>query len=84
MQKNKVDKNMTLGEVVQKYPKSAEIMMKYGLHCIGCHVAAWETIEQGAQVHGMDRKEVDKMVEEINSAISKDKKQPVEHNAKTV
>lgn len=70
MAKNKVDKNITLGEAVQKFPQSAEIMMKYGLHCIGCHVAAWETIEQGATAHGMNDKEIDKMIEEINKAIS--------------
>lgn len=77
MTKQEVDKNMTLGEVVQKFPESAEIMMNYGLHCIGCHVAAWETIEQGALGHGMNEKESDKMIEEINVAINKNKKQPI-------
>jgi len=74
MVKEKVDKNMTLGEVVQKFPKSAEVMMNYGLHCIGCHVASWETIEQGAQGHGMGEKEIEKMVNEINEKISSKKK----------
>ena len=64
--KNKIDKNMTLGEVVSKFPGSAEIMMKYGLHCIGCHVAVWETLEQGAMAHGMSKKELDDMLNELN------------------
>jgi hybrid cluster-associated redox disulfide protein len=67
----KVTKNMTLGEVVEKYPASAVIMMKYGLHCVGCHAASWETIEQGAKAHGMSSKEIDKMLKEINKEISK-------------
>ena len=31
----KVTKDMTIGEVVRKYPAAAEIMLSYGLHCVG-------------------------------------------------
>ncbi len=61
--------DMTLGEVVTKYPETAQVMFKYGLHCIGCHVAAWETVEQGATAHGMSKKEIEKMLKEMNEAI---------------
>lgn len=59
-------KTMTLGDTVTKYPKSVKIFMKYGLHCIGCHVATWETIEQGAISHGMSNEELDNMLKELN------------------
>ena len=72
--KAKITKEMMLGEIIGKNPKSAGIMMKHGLHCIGCHVASWETIEQGAQGHGMGEKEIEKMVNEINEKISSKKK----------
>ncbi len=74
MAKENINKSMTLGEVVEKFPESAEVMMNYGLHCIGCHVASWETIEQGALGHGMGEKEIEKMVNEINKKISSKKK----------
>ena len=51
----KISKDMTLGEVIQKYPEVVSIMLKYDLHCVGCHVAAYETLEQGALGHGMDK-----------------------------
>jgi len=66
----KVTKDMTLGEVVNKYPDAAQIMLKYGLHCIGCHVASFETIEQGCKSHGMDDKQIEKMLKEINEALT--------------
>jgi len=69
---DKINRDMTLGETVQRFPQSADVMMRYGLHCIGCHVAFWETIEQGAQGHGMGSKEIDKMIEEINATIKKE------------
>ena len=62
-----VTKKMSIGEVVTKYPKSVEVMLKYGLHCVGCSVAAWESLEDGAKRHGLSDKDIDKMIAEINS-----------------
>jgi len=70
-EKKIINEKMTLGEVVEKYPKTAEVMLNYGLHCIGCHVATWETIEQGAYSHGMDKKMLNKMVSEMNNVAVK-------------
>lgn len=65
----KVNKNMTFSDVLTKYPESWEVMQNCGLHCIGCHGAAFETIEQGSLMHGMSEEDVDKMVNEINKKI---------------
>jgi len=63
---DKITKDMLIGEVIQKAPKSAEIMMDYGLHCIGCCGAAMESIEQGAKMHGMSDEKIDEMVKKMN------------------
>ncbi len=68
-----VTKEMTFGEVLQKHPECAEAMLSRGMHCCGCHMAASETIEQGAVAHGMPGKEIDDMVKEMNKIISKKK-----------
>ena len=68
-EKPKITADMTLGEAVSKYPQTIEVLFRYGLHCIGCHVSAYETIEQGALAHGLDEKGVKKMVEEMNKKI---------------
>ena len=65
----KVTKEMMIGEVVSKFPESAEILMKNGLHCIGCHVAAFESLEQGFQAHGMEEKKIDEVMKEINEKL---------------
>ncbi|MDO8740102.1 MAG: DUF1858 domain-containing protein [Candidatus Woesearchaeota archaeon] len=59
---------MTIGEVVLKYPNTATVFMQHGLHCIGCGVAQFETIEQGAAAHGID---VKKLMADLNKAASK-------------
>jgi len=62
----KITKNMPLAKVISKYPQTAEIFMKNGLHCIGCGIAAFETIEQGAKAHGI---KTDKLLKELNNSI---------------
>lgn len=73
-EEKKINKEMTIGEIVAKFPEAIPIMMQYGLHCVGCHVAAYETVEQGAAAHGMDENQINKMLEDMNKAIEeKDK-----------
>jgi hybrid cluster-associated redox disulfide protein len=66
-----INRKMTLGEAVTKYPQTGAVMMGYGLHCIGCHVAAWESIEDGAKGHGLSEQEIDEMVADMNKAVKK-------------
>ncbi|MFX1439761.1 MAG: DUF1858 domain-containing protein [Promethearchaeota archaeon] len=64
-----ITKEMTIGEVVMKWPETAGTFMEWGLHCYGCAVARFENIEQGAQAHGIDP---DKLVEALNDVIEKE------------
>ena len=68
----KITKKMKIGEIVEKCPEAAEVMMKHGMHCIGCAGTAFESLEDGAKVHGVKEKDIDKMIEEINK-ISEEK-----------
>jgi len=83
-EKKSVAKDMMIGELVEKHPESAEVMFGYGLHCIGCHVAGSESIEQGAKAHGMSNEDINKMVKEINEAINKPKEKEPEIEAKPI
>lgn len=64
-----VTKEMNLGEVIFKYPESAEILTDYGLHCVGCFASSFDTIEQGAKIHGLSEEEVQEMIDRINEMI---------------
>lgn len=68
--KQLITKDMPISEVVQKYPETAEVMFRHGMHCIGCHVSAFETVEQGAIAHGIN---VDKLMQDINKSVKKKK-----------
>ncbi len=62
----KITKEMTIEQVVSKYPNTIETFFRYGMGCIGCQAAMFENIEQGALVHGID---VDKLIEDLNASI---------------
>jgi len=64
----KITKDMKLGQVIGKHPETIEVFMKNGLHCVGCHVASYESVEDGALSHGID---VKKLIDELNNVISK-------------
>jgi hybrid cluster-associated redox disulfide protein len=40
-------------ELVQNLPIAEEVLTKFGLHCAGCGVNKYETIEAGANAHGL-------------------------------
>lgn len=60
--------SMTLGDVIKTWPETAEVFFQFGLHCIGCHISAFESVKDGAMVHGVD---VEKLVKALNEKISK-------------
>ena len=50
----KVDKHMIIGELIRLDENIIPILMREGMHCIGCPSAQMETLEEAAMVHGMD------------------------------
>lgn len=62
----KITKDMNIIEVVQKYPDTIGVFMYAGMGCFGCHVAQFETVEQGATAHGID---VDALVDALNEIV---------------
>ncbi len=65
-----IERKMNLGELVAVYPELVETLTNdYGLHCAGCFASSFDTLEEGAKVHGFDDKDIDKMVKRLNQLI---------------
>ncbi|OGC21380.1 disulfide oxidoreductase [candidate division WOR-1 bacterium RIFOXYB2_FULL_42_35] len=56
---------MVITEALKIKPEIAAILMGKGMHCLGCVIAHGETIEQAAEVHGLN---LDELLAEINAA----------------
>lgn len=63
-----ITKNMTIGEVVRNHQETVQILMGFGMGCVGCPSAQSETLEEAAAVHGAD---INKLLEELNKVVQK-------------
>ncbi len=62
----KITHKTKLSTLLDKNPKAAELLFEAGMACVGCPMAMNETLEQGCLAHGMTKKEIDKLVKELN------------------
>lgn len=53
-----ITKDMTIGEVIKINESKAEVLMSFGMGCVGCPSAQAETIEEAAYVHGIKLEEL--------------------------
>lgn len=60
----KIEKTTTIGEILEKAPEKADLLLEAGMHCLGCPASQMETLEEACDVHGID---VNEVVEKLNS-----------------
>ena len=46
--------DMTIGELIRMDQNIVPILMRAGMHCIGCPSAQGESLAEAAMVHGID------------------------------
>ena len=62
-----VTKDMLIGELLQVDQSVAPILMRAGMHCLGCPSSQGESLEEAAMVHGLD---ADVLVSQINDFLN--------------
>ncbi len=62
-----IAKDMTIGEIIRRYPQTLPIFERYGLTCYECQIAEYEALEHGAGVHKID---VERLLEELNRVVA--------------
>ena len=63
----KISKDMTIGELIRLDQNIIAILMRAGMHCIGCPSAQSESLAEAAMVHGID---ADVLEAQINDYLS--------------
>lgn len=58
-----ITRDMIIREILIEKPEAAEILMAYGMGCVGCPGAQMESLEEAAAVHGMN---LDNLMAELN------------------
>lgn len=60
----KITKDTLIADVIKINPNAGEILLSYGMHCLGCAIAHGETIEEACSVHGAD---LEALIKELNN-----------------
>lgn len=61
-------------EIVHEYPEAVPVLIEAGMHCIGCQLSMYDTLELGCQIHGMDAGTVAKLIKEMNERVKEFRK----------
>ena len=60
-----ITKDMTIQEIVARYPETIPVFERYGLGCFTCLAGEFENLESGAIVHGV---RVEELLRDLQSA----------------
>ena len=50
----KIEKDTIIGDILDVAPQSAPLFFAIGMHCLGCMLSHFETLEEACAVHGID------------------------------
>ncbi|MFQ5561588.1 MAG: DUF1858 domain-containing protein [Nitrospinota bacterium] len=62
-----IDRKMSILKIVQEFPGARKVFDQYKMKCVGCTGALAESIEKGAEMHGIDP---DRLTEDLNKLVS--------------
>lgn len=53
-----INKDTLVGDIIKEKPEAIEILVNFGMGCVGCPSAQMESLEQAASIHGLDLDEL--------------------------
>ena len=62
-----IDKSMLIGELIQMDELVAPMLMRAGMHCLGCPASQGESLQEACMVHGID---CDELVAGMNEVLA--------------
>jgi len=62
----RITKDMTVEEIVERYPKAVEVFMRFNIPCLVCGEPIWGTLEETARKYNV---RIDELLEELNKIV---------------
>lgn len=62
----KINKDMSITEILQNFPETQSVFRDLNLGCLGCVAASFETLEAGLNAHGLN---VEEVLAKLNEAV---------------
>lgn len=58
MSEKKITKDMIIADILKVDEGLVPVLLNAGMHCVGCPSSLGETLEEAAEVHGIDPDEL--------------------------
>lgn len=62
-----INKDMTIGDILDADSGTAVFFLEMGMHCLGCPASRGESVEQACAVHGVD---ADALIKKVNDYLA--------------
>lgn len=53
-----VDPDMSMDEIMRRWPATIAVMVKHRMLCVGCPIGPFHTVSEACRAHGLDEAEV--------------------------
>jgi len=57
----------TVADVLRKRPLAARVLMNRRMHCLGCEIAPFETLEEACEIYGVSLRD---LLAELNATTT--------------
>jgi hydrid cluster protein-associated redox disulfide domain len=65
MAEQKITKDMIIADILKVDENLIPVLLNAGMHCVGCPSSLGETLEEAAEVHGIDADELCELLNEF-------------------
>lgn len=49
-----LDEDMTMDEIMRRWPATIRVVLDHGMLCVGCPIASFHTVEDAVREHNLD------------------------------
>lgn len=64
---------MNINKLLELYPEIAPVLTyEYGLYCVNCIISDFDTLENGAEIHGFSKDDLSGMINHLELVINQD------------
>jgi hybrid cluster-associated redox disulfide protein len=65
-----IDPDMLIIDLTERYPLAVDFLIsEYEFHCVGCIMAGFETLRQGAEAHGIVGDDFTQMIKRLENYL---------------
>jgi len=71
--KFKLNPNLIISDLIEQYPEAGLFLItEYGINCVNCFAAGYDTLKEGAEIHGIVGKDFKDMLAALEKFILND------------